>query len=97
MKIGDGGPDALLQKLKEGRLEGGEARLRAATVLLESAFYQELFKVMRQTVPEGGIGGGMGEDIFASLLDQHVAEEAAGQTEHGIGAALYRHFVDYVL
>ncbi|MGI9626404.1 MAG: rod-binding protein [Longimicrobiales bacterium] len=92
MNISNTDPASLLAALKEGRIEGADARLKTATDLLESSFYQELFKVMRETVPEGGMDGGAGQDIFASLLDQHVAEEAAGQSDRGIGAALYRHF-----
>ena len=97
MKVGDVDPGSLLRALKDGRIDGNEARLRAATSLLEGTFYQELFKVMRETVPDGGFGGGAGEEVFSSMLDQHLADEAAGQTERGIGAALYRHFANYVL
>ena len=98
MRVSPDGPDALLTSLKSGRLQGEEARLKAATSLMESSFYQELFKVMRETVPEGGaLGGGAGEDIFAGLLDQHVADAAASQSDRGIGAALYRHFAEVVL
>ena len=97
MNVGDADPGSLLRALKEGRIDGAEAKLRTATTLLESSFYQELFKVMRETVPDGGFDGGAGEDVFSALLDQHMAEEAAAQTERGIGAALYRHFAKYVL
>jgi hypothetical protein len=31
-----------------------------------------------------------------SMLDQHVAGEAAAQQDDGLAAALYRKFVDYV-
>ena len=97
MRVDEAGPRELFESLKSGRLTGEKARLRAAASLLESSFYQELFKVMRQTVPEEGISGGAGEDMFASLMDQHVAEAAAAQSDRGIGAALYRHFVDAVV
>jgi flagellar protein FlgJ len=82
-----------LSALREGRIQGPEARLRAATRLLEGTFYQELFKAMRQTVPDGGgPGGGAGEEVFTGLLDQHVADAAAMRAERGLGEALYRRF-----
>lgn len=88
-----GVPRDPLAALRDGRLHGPEARLRAATRLLEGTFYQELFKAMRATVPEGGgPGGGAGEEIFTGLLDQHVADAAAQRSERGLGEALYRRF-----
>lgn len=87
----------LLSALRDGRIVGERARLKAATQLLEGQFYQMLFKAMRDTVPTGGLtSGGQGEDVFRSMLDQQVADAAAGQSHRGIGAALYRHFVDHV-
>jgi flagellar protein FlgJ len=69
-----------------------DARLRRAARQLEGVFVEQLFKAMRETVPtENGIlSGGAGEEIFTSLLDQHVAGEAASQWERGLGDALYR-------
>jgi len=82
-----------LAALRGGRIQGPEARLRAATRLLEGTFYQELFKAMRETVPDGGgPGGAAGEEIFTGLLDQHIADAAALRTERGLGEALYRRF-----
>ncbi len=83
----------LLTQLRDGRINDPDDRLRAATQLLEGTFYQEMFKAMRGTVPEGGaISGGTGQDMFESLLDQHVADAAAGQSDRGVGSALYRYF-----
>lgn len=82
-----------LAALRDGRIQGDEARLRAATRLLEGTFYQELFKAMRETVPEGGaLSGGTGEDMFTGMLDQHISDVAALRSQRGIGQALYRHF-----
>ena len=86
-------PLSTLSALKSGNIRGEEARLRAATDLLESAFFQELFKAMRDTVPESGLlGGGSGEDAFSSMLDQHIADAAASRLTGGLGQALYRRF-----
>lgn len=86
------GKDPLVA-LRSGRVQGPEARLRSATRLLEGTFYQEMFKAMRQTVPDGGgPGGGQGEEIFTSLMDQHIADAAASRSRNGIGEALYRRF-----
>ncbi len=84
----------VLADLRSGRIKGEEARLRAATRLLEGFTYQELFKAMRDTIPEGGaLPGGAGKEIFEALLDQHVAQAAAMGSERGLGSAMYRQFV----
>jgi flagellar protein FlgJ len=59
---------------------------------LEGLFVQQLFKAMRETVPEGEgiVSGGSGEDIFTGLLDEHLAAETPGRWESGVAAALYR-------
>lgn len=85
--------DDLLEGLRSGSIRGDDARLEAAADLLESSFFQELFKAMRATVPDDGLtSGGRGEEIFSSLLDQHLAEVSASRSEGGVGAALYRRF-----
>ena len=95
--VGPGGPGDLLGALRDGRIQGDQARLKAATKLLEGQFYQNLFSAMRETVPEGGItSGGQGEEMFASMMDQHLADAAASRSESGLGSALYRHFVGHV-
>jgi len=92
---GPGGPTGgdVLTALRSGRIQGERERLRAATQLLEGTFYQEMFKVMRATVPEGGaLSGGTGQEMFEGLLDQRMADAAAMKSEQGIGSALYRYF-----
>lgn len=85
-----GDPGGLLASLRAGQIRGEAAQLRAATTLMEAAFVQELYKAMRETVPEGGImSGGSGEAIFNGMLDQQIAEATAGRMESGLGKALY--------
>lgn len=68
-----------------------EQRLRAATKQLEGVFVQELFKAMRETVPQDGLtNGGAGEDIFTGLMDEKIAARVPEQWERGIGESLYR-------
>lgn len=75
-----------------GPLPGAEeARLRKAAEQLEGVFVEQLFKAMRQTVPEGDLArGGFGEEVFTGLMDQQVADTAAQGWDRGLGAALYR-------
>jgi peptidoglycan hydrolase FlgJ len=73
------------------RIEGEDARLRQAARDLEGVFVAELFKAMRETVPEGGLtDGGMGEEMFTSMLDQKLAPQVGAGWNRGIGDALYR-------
>jgi flagellar protein FlgJ len=68
-----------------------EQRLRAATKQLEGVFVQELFKAMRETVPQDGLtNGGAGEDIFTGLMDEKIAAHVPEHWERGIGESLYR-------
>ena len=94
---GAGGAGDLLGALRDGRIRGDRARLQAAAQLMEGQFYQNLFSAMRETVPEGGLmSGGQGEEMFRSLMDQHVADAAAARQESGLSRALYRAFADRV-
>ncbi|HET8655386.1 MAG TPA: rod-binding protein [Longimicrobiaceae bacterium] len=68
-----------------------EKRLRHASGQLEGVFVQQLFKVMRDTVPHDGLtDGGSGEEIFQGMMDEHLASLVPQGWEHGLGAAIYR-------
>ena len=68
-----------------------DARLQRVARQLEGVFVQQLFKAMRETVPEGGVvDGGTGEQMFTSMMDEHLADQLPGQWHHGIGEALIR-------
>ena len=68
------------------------AKLLKAAQQLEGVFVQQLYKAMRDTVPqqEGIVSGGAGEDIFTGLLDQHLAAETPKHWQTGLSDALYR-------
>ena len=71
--------------------QSDEARLRDAARQLEGVFVEQLYKAMRATVPEGGVvDGGAGEEMFTSMMDQHLASQTPDQWQSEIGAALYR-------
>ena len=72
--------------------ESRDGKLRKAAQQLEGVFVQQLYKAMRDTVPqqEGIVSGGAGEDIFTSLMDQHVAAETPKHWETGLSSAIYR-------
>jgi flagellar protein FlgJ len=68
-----------------------EQKLRASTKQLEGVFVQQLFKAMRETVPQDGLtNGGAGEDIFTGLMDEKIAAQMPEQWAHGIGESLFR-------
>lgn len=69
-----------------------DTKLREAAKQLEGLFVQQLFKVMRETVPqqEGFVSGGAGEDMFTGLMDEHIAAETPNQLGSGLSEALYR-------
>jgi flagellar protein FlgJ len=70
-------------------LASQDERLRGVVKQLEGVFVEQLYKAMRQTVPDDGIThGGAGEEMFAGLLDQHLASETPKQWNHGLGDAL---------
>lgn len=73
-------------------IEGSkDEQLRKAARDLEGVFVAELLKAMRETVPQDGLtNGGMGEEIFTGMLDQHLAPQMGDGWTGGIGDALYR-------
>ena len=69
-----------------------EEKLKKVAQQMEGVFVEQLFKAMRETVPqgEGVVDGGMGEEMFTSMMDQHLAPLTAEGWGRGIGDALYR-------
>jgi peptidoglycan hydrolase FlgJ len=72
-------------------LPSPEARLRDAVTQLEGVFVEQLFKAMRATVPDDGLtNGGAGEEMFTSLMDQHLASSVPERWDRGLTDALTR-------
>lgn len=68
-----------------------EAGLRRAAQQLEAVFVEQLYKAMRETVPEGGlVDGGAGEEMFSGMLDQHLAGLTPEKMDSGLSHAIYR-------
>ena len=65
------------------------ARMRRVASQFEGVFVEQMFKVMRETVPQDGeLSGGAGEEMFTSLLDEHVASEAPARWHRGVSDAI---------
>lgn len=69
-----------------------EQSLRESAQQLEGLFVQQLYKAMRETVPqgEGIVSGGAGEEMFTGLMDEHLAAETPSHWGGGLSEALYR-------
>ncbi|MCH1570577.1 MAG: rod-binding protein [Longimicrobiales bacterium] len=65
-------------------------RLRQAAEDMEAVFMHHLTSAMRATVPGGGHPDAPGADMYASMLDEHLADALAADTNTGIAEALYR-------
>lgn len=83
--------DPISSATNVGAADPKDEKLRKVAKDLEGVFVAELFKAMRETVPQDGLtNGGMGEDVFTSMLDQHLAPQVGDGWQGGIGEALYR-------
>ncbi|MDQ6827895.1 MAG: rod-binding protein [Gemmatimonadota bacterium] len=69
-----------------------ESKLRHTAQQLEGVFVEQLFKAMRETVPDKGgmVDRNAGEDMFTGMMDAHVAAEAPARWHTGLGEALFR-------
>lgn len=73
------------------------AKMKDVAARFEGVFVEQLFKAMRETVPQDGeLSGGAGEEMFTSLLDEHVSGEAPRQWHHGVRDALVAHLAPSV-
>jgi flagellar protein FlgJ len=74
-----------------------DAKLRKVSVQLEGVFVQQMYKSMRSTVPTGGLAdGGSGEELFTSLMDDHIAADTPQKWKHGLSESIFRQLRDAV-
>jgi len=74
---GAGSPDTEQKRLK----------MKKACAEFESLFLYYMLKEMRSTVPKSGlISGGKSEEMYTSMMDQHLAQEIARERSLGISA-----------
>ena len=68
------------------------AALEKVANQLQSVFAEQLYKAMRETVPqgEGAFDGGSGEEMFTGLMDQHLAADTPTQWGRGLTDAIVR-------
>ena len=73
-------------------LSDDEKKLRKSANDLQGLFVAQMFKAMRDTVPqEDTVGsGGSGEELFTGLMDEHIAADTPKHWSGGISEALYR-------
>lgn len=68
-------------------------KLRSTAHQLQGVFVEQLFKAMRETVPDDGVfSGGQGEEMFRGLLDQHMADLVPSRWTgpHSLGETIVR-------
>lgn len=87
-----GGPTATLKDPSgDPAAAARDAKLHKVSHQLEGVFVQQMYKSMRSTVPSGGLtDGGAGEEMFTSLLDEHVAADTPEKWKHGLSESIYR-------
>lgn len=73
-----------------------DQKLRDSARQLEGLFVQQLFKALRESVPQqdGIVSANAGEEMFTGLLDQHLAAETPLQWNGGLAEAIYRQMRD---
>lgn len=69
----------------------GRERLHKIAREFQGIFLKQMFTAMRSGVPDGGLlESSPGQEIWTSMMDDRLAEEAAARMERGLGEALYR-------
>lgn len=88
-------PVAPRMRIPEASPRDDRAELKKLAQQLEGLFVNQLFQAMRQSTPSNGLSGqpDPGQELFTSMLDQSMAQEAAKHMNHGIADALYRQLV----
>jgi len=72
-----------------------EKELKDACMGFEKIFLQMMYKYMKKMVPDSGlISKGLAEDIFESMLDEKLMEEASRSGSFGLADMIYRQLKD---
>lgn len=84
------GPAGSVTAAQQAGINGGDEQLKKAARQLESVFYYYMVKAMRDTVPKDDLfGGGEGEDVMTSMLDQGLSDVmAAGNGDSAFTARM---------
>lgn len=73
--------------VQNGLRTGDSQRLKKACKDMESLFINMMLKEMRKSIPKSGLfEDSLERDIYTSMFDQQIAEEASG-VGRGIGLA----------
>ncbi|MCW5750071.1 MAG: rod-binding protein [Alphaproteobacteria bacterium] len=73
------------------RLPRNEAKLRETARAYESFFLQQMLEFMSAGIrPDPNFGGGHGEGVYRSLLNEHHGRAIAARGGIGIADAVYR-------
>lgn len=81
-----------LDKVRSGLAPAAkdEQQLREATQGFEAMFIQQLWKQMRQTVPQEGYLHSREEEAYLSMFDEELSRKMAGAGGIGLGDMLFR-------
>jgi len=84
--------DAAFEKsLKNAMGKNDEAALKKACQEFESIFLSMMYKEMKATVPKSGlIPDDIGMDVYNSMLDEMLMENASKSSRLGLGDILYK-------
>jgi flagellar protein FlgJ len=67
-----------------------EKKLRKACADFESIFLYQMFKTMRNTIPQSGLTNKMtGKDTYQMMMDQKISEELAKKGGMGLQGVLF--------
>ena len=92
MNVSGRAPGALPTPGVTPSAERDQAKLQKVAEQMAGSFAEQLFKAMRETVPqgEGAFDGGSGEEMFSGLMDQHLAAETPTQWARGLTESIAR-------
>jgi len=79
------------RKLQQAMDKGDEEALKKACADFEAMFLQMMYKQMKATIPESNlIPKSVGRDIYESMLDEKLVEQAAESGGVGLADVLYK-------